>query len=105
MWLGAPATSLAVRGPEPAGGPRHVLRQPHQTSGAGELQRSGLRADLDHRGVDRGEKLLLFKRVFEEPEHFRMSEFVQCSLFNCCAVTLTDNVFSPFPSSGRSNKS
>lgn len=56
VWLGTAATSLAVCGPEPAGGPRAVLCQPDQASGPGELQHAGLRAALDHRGVDRGER-------------------------------------------------
>lgn len=55
MWIGTQTTGPAVRGPQPAGGPRDVLREPDQTSGPGELQHPGLRANLDHRGVDPGE--------------------------------------------------
>lgn len=55
MRRGPQAAGPAVRGPQPPGGPRDVLREPHPSSRGGELQQPRLRGGLDHWGVDRGE--------------------------------------------------
>lgn len=55
MWIGPQATSPAVCGPQPAGGPWDVLCEPDQTPRHWELQHSGLWIHLDHRGMDWGE--------------------------------------------------